>query len=209
MHKLLFFILLILSPVPGLIYGGVHLIHAANPVYQLYADCGLKGLLDFDAFSKAMEGYKRFCPEKPVLAICDFTKSSEKKRFFVVDIEAHKLLSNTWVAHGKNSGDKMATSFSNQPESLKSSLGFYRIGNKIQSPLHGLALLLDGLEKGLNDNARRREIIIHSAWYVGEDFVHKYGYTGKSFGCPAIPANVLEQLAPVLSDGGLLYIYAG
>jgi hypothetical protein len=178
-----------------------------NKVRQLYDELGLNGLLPYEAFKKCMEGYHLYKPEKHIVAICDFTKESDKKRFIVIDLDSRKILSQTYVAHGINSGDCMATSFSNEKESLKSSLGFFRIGSIIQS-VHGPSLLLDGLEKGLNDNAREREIILHSAWYVGESFVRKYGYTGHSHGCPAIPAEAMQELIPVLADGGLLYIYA-
>jgi hypothetical protein len=181
----------------------------ADHIRQLYIDCGLQGLLSFNAFRKSMEGYEKYKPSKPIIAICDFSKPSDQKRFFVINIKEKRLLSHTFVAHGKNSGGLMATSFSNVPESLKSSLGFFRIGSIINTEKHGLALLLDGLEKDINDNARKREIIIHGAWYVCEKFVQQYGYTGKSFGCPALPDEVIKKLAPTLADGSLLYIYAG
>lgn len=179
-----------------------------DPRLSLYHDCGLSGLVSYEAFTKCMDGYERIRPEKHVVAICDFSKTSDQKRFVVVDLDHKKVLSHTYVAHGKNSGDLMATDFSNDVESHKSSLGFFRIGSVIQTTMHGPALLLDGLDKGLNDNARAREIIIHGAWYVCESFVKQYGYTGRSFGCPALPADVLRKLMPVLADGSLLYIYA-
>jgi hypothetical protein len=175
---------------------------------QLYKECELDGLLSYDAFRKCMDGYDRFKPSKHIVAICDFSKNSSQKRFVVVNLDTKKVLSHTYVAHGKNSGDLKATSFSNEKESHKSSLGFFKIGGVIQTALHGPALLLEGLEKGKNDNARAREIIIHSAWYVCESFVKQYGYTGKSFGCPALPADALKTLMPILADGSLLYIYA-
>jgi hypothetical protein len=181
----------------------------AESTRQLYEDCGLAGMISFDAFARCMDGYELYKPAKHVVAICDFSQTSDQKRFVAVDLDHKKVLSHTYVAHGKNSGDLKATSFSNQKESHKSSLGFYRIGSVIQTALHGPALLLDGLEKGVNDNARAREIIIHGAWYVCESFVRQYGYTGKSFGCPALPDDVLRLLMPVLADGSLLYIYAG
>jgi hypothetical protein len=179
----------------------------ADRTRKLYDECGLHGLLPFEAFSKCIQGYHMYKPEKHIVAICDFTKESDKKRFIVLDLDSKKVISQTYVAHGVNSGDCMATSFSNEKESLKSSLGFFRIGSVVQSSVHGPSLLLDGLEKGINDNAREREIIIHSASYVGEEFVQKYGYTGHSHGCPALPAEVMPELIPILSDGGLLYIY--
>ena len=175
---------------------------------QLYSECGLDGMISYDAFRKCIDGYERFKPAKHIVAICDFSKTSDQKRFVVVDLDTKKVLSHTYVAHGKNSGDLKATSFSNEKESHKSSLGFFKIGSVIQTALHGPALLLDGLEKGKNDNARAREIIIHGAWYVCESFVKQYGYTGKSFGCPALPEDVLKTLMPILADGSLLYIYA-
>ena len=175
---------------------------------KLFAECKLGGLLSYEAFCKCMEGYNHYKPDKHIVAICDFSKTSNEKRFVVVDLDHKKVLSHTYVAHGKNSGDLRATSFSNVMESHKSSLGFFRVGSVIQTTLHGPSLLLDGLEKGINDNARAREIIIHGAWYVCESFVQQYGYTGKSFGCPALPESAMKALMPVLANGSLLYIYA-
>src|SRR5207248_2338574 len=131
---------------------------------QLFYECRLAGLLPYEAFCKCMDGYDKYKPAKHIVAICDFSKASNQKRFVVVDLDHKKVLSNTFVAHGQKSGDLMATSFSNEPESHKSSLGFFRVGEVIQTALHGPSLLLDGLEKGKNDNARAREIIIHGAW---------------------------------------------
>ena len=181
---------------------------AVDRTKQLYEECCLDGMISYEAFGKCMNGYDRFKPAKHIVAICDFSKTSDQKRFVVVDLDKKKVLSHTYVAHGQKSGDLKATSFSNQIESHKSSLGFFRVGSVIQTALHGPSLLLDGLEKGINDNARTREIIIHGAWYVCESFVKQYGYTGKSFGCPALPEDALKTLMPVLADGSLLYIYA-
>ncbi|MCW3126605.1 MAG: hypothetical protein JWO03_2263 [Bacteroidetes bacterium] len=181
---------------------------SADHTVALYHECKLEGLLPYEAFHKCMEGYNKYKPAKHVVAICDFSKTSDHKRFVVVDLDKKQVISNTYVSHGTNSGDKLATSFSNQNESHKSSLGFFRVGDIIQTTLHGPSLLLDGLEKGINDNARAREIIIHGAWYAAESFVQQYGYTGKSFGCPALPEQAMRILMPVLANGSLLYIYA-
>lgn len=180
---------------------------SVSPIQELYDACGLNGRLSFDAFQKCVEGFNKYKPAKPIIAICDFSKPSDQKRFFVIDLVQKKILAYTYVAHGKNSGEKMATSFSNQPESLKSSLGFFKVGQPIATLKHGMSLVLDGLEKGKNDNARAREIIMHGATYVSEKFVQQYGYTGKSFGCPALPQDVMKDMLPLLANGSLLYIY--
>ncbi len=120
---------------------------SVSPIQELYDACGLKGKLSFDAFQKCLEGFTRYKPAKSIIAICDFSKPSDQKRFFVIDLIQKKTLAYTYVAHGKNSGEKMATSFSNQPESLKSSLGFL-VGQPIETLKHGMSLILDGLEKG-------------------------------------------------------------
>jgi hypothetical protein len=175
---------------------------------ELFKACGLRQYLRFEVFQKALKGVAVFKPKKAVIAIADMTRSSDQKRFFVIDLEHKKLLLHTLVAHGRNSGERMAKKFSNKPESFKSSKGFFNIGPKIISPKHGLALLLEGLERGINDNARKREIIIHGADYVSETFVHKYGRLGRSHGCPAVPQEVVKALVPIAADGGLLYIHA-
>ena len=173
----------------------------------LYADCQLQEVLPLNTFRKMMIGVKKYGLKKPVISVADFSLPSNQKRFFVIDLKEKKLLHSTWVAHGKNSGMHIATRFSNKLKSYQSSPGFYRVGPTLQSPKHGLALQLIGLEKGVNDNAEKREIIIHGASYVGDDFIRRYGRCGRSFGCPALPVEMMPKLAPLLSDGSLLYIH--
>lgn len=175
----------------------------------IYQRMGLEALLSREAFTNGLKGLQQFHPAKRIIAICDFTKPSSVERFFVLDLDNQRLLLSSLVAHGRNSGLARAVRFSNQPESNQSSLGFYRIGGLIHSPKHGQALLLDGLEKALNGNARSRQIIIHGADYVCEQFVRTYGYLGRSLGCPALPNTAMKSIAPVLANGSLLYIYAG
>jgi len=117
------------------------------------------------------------------------------------------VIFNTYVAHGVNSGKEMANDFSNQPESYKSSLGFYET-QSTYSGGHGYSLRLEGLEKGINDNANRRDIVIHGAGYVNEGLIRSQGYIGRSWGCPALPENMYKPIINKIKDGTCLFIYS-
>jgi len=175
----------------------------------LWNECKLEGVIQFTVFKTALSGFMQIenLKKKNLITIIDFSKPSSENRFYVIDLEHKKLVYKCLVAHGKNSGGLYADSFSNTPETLKSSLGFYLTG-ETYSGKHGYALRLDGLEKGINDNARVREIVIHGADYVSESFVKKYGMTGKSWGCPALPAELTREIIDLISGGSCLFIYA-
>lgn len=173
----------------------------------LYHACGLDGVLEEEAFHAALAGCAKHGIQAGVIAIADMTRPSTEQRFFVVDLEARKLLLRTWVAHGKNSGGLYCERVSNVSGSLQTSKGLYRVGGKISSPKHGDALLLEGLDPGLNSAALQREIIIHGADYVGAGFIARHGRLGRSFGCPAVAPEVLPQVIGLL-EGRLLYVHA-
>jgi len=177
-------------------------------VKNLYTECNLTDKLDYNVFKHAMDGYNSIeLSNKKLLSIIDYSKPSTEKRFFIIDIENHKLLYHTLVAHGKKSGYLNATKFSNKYGSYKSSLGFFRTGNSYFG-IRGYSLKLEGLEKGINDNARLRGIIIHGANYVDERFVNGNGVIGRSWGCPAVSNKLSKEIINLLKGGSLLYIYA-
>ncbi|TSA27783.1 MAG: hypothetical protein D4R67_05505, partial [Bacteroidetes bacterium] len=117
-----------------------------------------------------------------------------------------KVLFHCLVSHGRKSGELMAEYFSNTPGSNASSLGFYITGETYIGN-HGLSLALDGIEKGINDNARERAIVIHGADYVSADFIRKYGRLGRSLGCPAIPEELKKEIIETIKSGSCLFIY--
>lgn len=173
---------------------------------SLYDLLGLeeKGLSK-EAFEYAYKGYQKLLEKKLLnqpgyLTICDFSQSSRQKRLYLIDITHCKMVLNTYVAHGRNSGGEFATRFSNKPSSLQSSLGFYITKNTYTGE-HGLSLKIEGLEPGFNDRAYQRAIVIHGATYIGE------GFTGRSYGCPALPKNESNTIINTVKNGTCLFIY--
>lgn len=162
------------------------------------------------AFDLAWKGYAALSAEQKTgsryLSICDFSQSSRNKRLYIIDVEQQKLLFQTWVAHGKNSGAEFATRFSNKPESLQSSLGFYTTGSTYIGK-HGLSLKMQGLEPGINDKAMERAIVIHGADYVSKARVNAGGYIGRSWGCPAVSSTEANSIINTIKNGSCLFIY--
>lgn len=140
-----------------------------------------------------------------VLAICDFSQPSDKKRLYIIDAKNYRVLLNTYVAHGKNSGLNYAERFSNTHESLQSSLGFY-VTKGTYFGKHGLSLKLAGMEKGFNDNAEARAVVLHGANYIGNNRLGS-AYMGRSFGCPAVPQAQSDMVINLLKNGTCLFIY--
>lgn len=177
-------------------------------VLDIYTKCNLIEKLDFTVFSQAMIGYNSLSlTNKMVLTIIDFSKPSAEERLFIIDVKNRKLLFQTFAAHGKNSGVNIATQFSNQSGSLKSSLGFF-ITAETYYGKHGYSLRLDGMEKGINDNARKRAIVVHGAKYVSDEFIKRYNRLGRSWGCPAVSDELSKEIIDLIKDGSCLYIYA-
>jgi hypothetical protein len=165
----------------------------------------------YDVFRKAMVGYLNLSrqsklSDKGILTLIDFSLSSQKKRMWIIDLKNQKLLFHELVAHGKNSGGDMANAFSNIPESNQSSLGFY-VTEETYFGKYGLSLRLAGQEKGFNDLARARAIVLHGADYVNESIGKNLGRLGRSFGCPAVRREVSEAVVNTLANGTCMFIY--
>lgn len=179
----------------------------ATEAADLYREMRLEGVLDEAVFSAGYASVQRHGVRARMVAIADMSQPSTAKRLYVFDLETRTLVLRTFVAHGTNSGELMAERFSNRDGSHQTSLGLYRVGERIVSPKHGPALLLDGLDRGLNDGALRREVIIHGAPYVSPEFIAQHGRLGRSWGCPAVPIEDMTRVIDLLGNGGLLYVY--
>lgn len=168
--------------------------------------------LRFEVFDKALTGYYNMkqrseVSDKPFITIIDFTKSSNEKRLWVVDVDKKELLFNTYVAHGRNSGQEFAENFSNEEKSYMSSIGFYVTENTYYGK-HGLSLKLEGLDQEFNSNAKDRCIVMHGAEYASEAFIEQAGRLGRSLGCPAIPMEEHEEIIKAVVGGTAMYIHA-
>ena len=170
--------------------------------------CGLSE----QAFGYALKGYeylklKGKIGNDNIISIVDFSRPSSQKRLFVIDIKNFKILFNTYVAHGQGSGTAMATSFSNIPESYQSSLGFYTTSSTYIGK-NGYSMHLEGMERGINDKANERAIVMHGAPYVSENFIHNQGFLGRSWGCPAVPEKLNKPIIEKIKNGTCLFIFS-
>jgi hypothetical protein len=178
----------------------------------IYRSMGLgKAGLSETAFEYAWRGYhnllkKGSIRKRSVLSIADFSQSSSERRMYVIDVRHRRLLYRTYVAHGQNSGAEYAESFSNEPESFKSSLGFY-VTRTTYVGKNGLSLRLNGVDNGYNDMAMKRNIVLHGCTYVGDEYLENFGATGTSLGCPALPAEISAKIIKAVKGGSCFFIY--
>ncbi|WP_461490097.1 murein L,D-transpeptidase catalytic domain family protein [Pontibacter sp. HJ8] len=181
--------------------------------FDLYNQMNLNAVdLRYEVFNKALMGYYSLkhegrLSEKGILTIVDFTKSSNEKRLWVLDLENKEVLHNTYVAHGRNSGEEFAESFSNDDKSFMSSIGFY-VTEGIYYGKHGKSLKLEGVDENFNTNALDRCIVMHGAEYASESFIEQYGRLGRSLGCPALPMGEHEGIIDAVKGQTTLYIHA-
>lgn len=144
--------------------------------------------------------------QKGLITVIDYSMPSSEKRLWVLDIRNHQVLYHTWVAHGKNSGINYPDHFSNRPKSLESSIGLY-LTEHTYFGHDGYSLVLKGLDKGFNNNAERRHIIMHGAYYVSEYILENYGRIGRSWGCPALSKTMAKPIISTIKDHTLVLAY--
>ena len=190
---------------------------AAKGLFEQYAETVYQAAklqeagLSMEVFQKALTGYfnlktaNKLSQNSSVITVVDFTKPSREKRMWIIDLLSKQLLLNTWVAHGKGSGDDIANQFSNNDESHQSSLGFY-VTDDVYNGKHGRSLRLDGLDEGFNSNARARAIVLHAADYVSQSAIEQMGRLGRSFGCPAVSPEVVGQVINTIKGKTVLFI---
>lgn len=165
---------------------------------------------NLEVFANGIKGYTKLEEEGKVsnnlLTIVDFGLSSTMKRMWILDMKEQKVLFNTYTSHGKNTGGEFATKFSNTLNSLQSSLGFFVTGETYYGK-NGLSLFIDGMEKGINDNARKRYVVIHGADYAMPKFIKRHGRLGRSYGCPAVPNNIAKDVIDLIKGESVVYLH--
>lgn len=169
-------------------------------------------ILDSDVFYKAYLGFSnlkkagKLSEDSHLLTVCDFSLSSSEKRLWVIDLNENKVIFNSLVAHGKNTGEEFAQKFSNTESSYQSSLGFYITENTYNGS-NGFSLKLLGMDPGFNDAALQRAIVMHGADYVSENFIKTQKRLGRSWGCPAVSRELAEPIINTIKGKTCLFIY--
>lgn len=165
------------------------------------------------AAQKAAAGYEYAQNKKgdklnqSTIAVVDFTKPSDQKRLYVVNLKDGDLIGQYFVAHGSNSGGLYARHFSNAPDSHESSLGVFAVGATYYGK-HGKSRHMIGLEKGINNNAVRRDVELHRANYVLPSYIKRNHTAGRTWGCFGINPNKADTIINELPANTVLFAYA-
>lgn len=141
-----------------------------------------------------------------ILTVIDYSIRSSEPRLFVFDLKRERLLFRELCAHGKNSGDDITRFFSNDPGSEETSLGLFVTGETYVGH-NGYSLRLRGLSPGLNDTAEARAIVLHGAYYVSREAIKVLGRLGRSWGCPAVRAEIAHKLIDTIRGGTAIFAY--
>ena len=128
---------------------------------QLYNSLGLeKEGLSFEVFSLAMEGYNKLKTKgNGKLGIVD----PNTKRYYLIDLNNSKFVEKTDVKFGSGRMDDVANA--NRDGSHATLSGFTQVKEEYastKSHWSSRAKRLDGLETGINNNARSKHVVIHS-----------------------------------------------
>ena len=176
-------------------------------IKSVYDSLNIKNKIDYSIFQKAYLGYVQISHKNPgVLIIIDYTKPSNEERFYVLDLNKKKLVYSTRVAHSKNSGLEIPLEFSDDPNSYQSSLGFFVTLGEYNGA-YGYSLRLKGLEENINANAEDRAIVIHGGDIVEDEYIKKFGFAGRSLGCPVLPNSLTREIIDFIKHGRVLFIY--
>jgi len=199
---------LIFSALLLLLTPNVSLSQGEDEIKTLYNQMNLSKKISYQLFKDAIVGYDKLEAKrkKNILTIIDYSKPSTEERFYVLDLKKKEVVFKTRVAHGVNTGGNVAKKFSNTVDSRKSSLGFF-LTNETYYGSNGYSLRLDGLERGINDRARERLIVIHGASYATDDFLKKNGRLGRSWGCPALPEGINKDVINIIKGGSVIFVY--
>jgi hypothetical protein len=196
---------------PGTSFSSSKILQKADNIYN-QIDFGNSKPLSREVFRKAYYGYlnlrdaDKLSNDQSILSICDFSLSANEKRLWVIDLEKQKVMFHTLVAHGQGTGEEFAVNFSNRENSHQSSIGFYVTENTYTGD-NGYSLKLNGLDRGYNDNAFDRAIVMHGADYVSESYIKGNKRLGRSWGCPAVPVALARPIIDAIKEKTCLYIY--
>jgi hypothetical protein len=144
--------------------------------------------------------------EGSTLTLIDYTQPSARRRLWVLDLERGDVRFHEYVTHGRGSGHATSDRFSNVEGSKQSSLGLFRTAETYFGQ-HGYSLRLDGLERGINDRARDRAIVVHGAEYATETVAQRFGRLGRSWGCPAVDPAIHRALIDTVRGGTAVFAY--
>ena len=163
-----------------------------------------------EALRPALDAWERLRGEgvatRPLLTVVDYGLPSTQPRLWVFDLDARRLLYRELVAHGRNTGDDLASAFSNDEGSLQTSLGSFVTGQSYTGR-NGYSMRLRGLDLGRNDHAEARAIVVHGASYVDPDVARKLGRLGRSWGCPAVRPAIAHELIDQIKDGSVFFAW--
>lgn len=182
--------------------------YSEDEVQGLYEEMNLQNEISYKAFKQGLQGMAEVEKRNNnILTIVDFSKPSNEKRLYILDVDRKEILLSSLVSHGKGTGDLYAKSFSNKEGTSKSSNGFFLTGESYDGK-NGYSLRLYGLEPGRNNNAYARTLVVHAARYADESFLQKYGRLGRSKGCLAVPRKINAKIIEMIHGGSVCYVHS-